>query len=163
MRFALELVEAVRTAWPADKAEFFRCRSSTEGWPLGHGRHRRACEALKERGVDFFDCSFGGLEGPIEPAAVPRHLPGYNVVYSSNVRREAGIRPRCRADRAVHAAAKPAGRPRYLSFCRRCCLRDIRPNNGEFSGSTSSHVAGSRSALSLSAAHTEHTRAARIG
>jgi len=47
---------------------------------------------LKARGVDFIDCSCGGLEGTSSLPAVPRHLPGYNVVYSDHVRREADMR-----------------------------------------------------------------------
>jgi 2,4-dienoyl-CoA reductase-like NADH-dependent reductase (Old Yellow Enzyme family) len=46
---------------------------------------------LKARGVDAIDCSCGGLTGDSDLPAVPRMLPGYNVVYSDHLRREAGI------------------------------------------------------------------------
>ncbi len=92
MRFALELVEAVRIAWPADKPLFFRC-SVVDG-KGGHWDMDDTvvfAKELKARGVDFMDCSCGGLEGSSSLPAVPRYLPGYNVVYSEHVRREAGI------------------------------------------------------------------------
>jgi 2,4-dienoyl-CoA reductase-like NADH-dependent reductase (Old Yellow Enzyme family) len=47
---------------------------------------------LKQRGVDFIDCSCGGLEGDSSLPAVPKNVPGYNVVYSDHVRREADMR-----------------------------------------------------------------------
>jgi 2,4-dienoyl-CoA reductase-like NADH-dependent reductase (Old Yellow Enzyme family) len=92
MRFALELVEAVRAAWPRDKPLFFRVSAVD-----GKGGHWDMDDTialvteLKERGVDVIDCSCGGLEGESSLPAVPRHLPGYNVVYSEHVRREANI------------------------------------------------------------------------
>jgi 2,4-dienoyl-CoA reductase-like NADH-dependent reductase (Old Yellow Enzyme family) len=92
MRFALELVEAVRAGWPADKPLFFRCSVVD-----GKGGHWDMDDTvvlareIKQRGVDFFDCSCGGLEGQSSLPAVPRHVPGYNVVYSEHVRREASI------------------------------------------------------------------------
>src|SRR5262245_46118077 len=92
MRFALELVEAVRAAWPADKPLFFRC-SVVDG-KGGHWDMDDTvvlAKELKARGVDFVDCSCGGLEGSSSMPAVPRYLPGYNVVYSDHVRREANI------------------------------------------------------------------------
>ncbi len=92
MRFALELVEAVRAAWPGDKPLFFRV-SSVDGkgghWDMDDTV--ALARELKERGVDVFDCSCGGLEGDSSLPAVPRHLPGYNVVYSEHIRREADI------------------------------------------------------------------------
>jgi len=92
MRFALELTEAVRAAWPADKPLFFRC-SVVDGkgghWDMDDTV--ALAKELKQRGVDFIDCSCGGLEGSSRLPAVPRHLPGYNVVYSEHVRREANI------------------------------------------------------------------------
>ena len=48
-------------------------------------------KALKERGVDFIDCSCGGLEGDSSLPAVPKNMPGYNVVYSDHIRREADV------------------------------------------------------------------------
>src|SRR5215207_7267803 len=47
---------------------------------------------LKQRGVDFIDCSCGGLEGDSNLPAVPKNIPRYNVVYSDHVRHEADMR-----------------------------------------------------------------------
>src|SRR5205807_2813402 len=92
MRFALELTEAVRAAWPADKPLFVRV-SVVDGkgghWDMDDSIV--LAKELKARGVDFIDCSCGGLEGTSVLPAVPRHRPGYNVVYSDHIRREAGI------------------------------------------------------------------------
>ena len=92
MRFALELVEAVRAAWPADKPLFIRL-SVVDG-KGGHWDMDDTvvlAKALKERGVDVIDCSCGGLEGHSSLPAVPRHLPGYMAGYSKHVRGEAGL------------------------------------------------------------------------
>ncbi len=92
MRFALELVEAVRAGFPADKPLAMRV-SVVDGkgghWDIDDTV--TLAKELKARGVDFVDCSCGGLEGDSNLPAVPRGLPGYNVIYSEHVRREAGI------------------------------------------------------------------------
>ena len=91
MRFGLELIEAVRAAWPADKPLFFRgsCVDGRGGvWSLEDttvlARH------LKSRGVDLFDCSSGGIDGPLTLHVVPR-VPGYHVPFARHLRREAGL------------------------------------------------------------------------
>jgi 2,4-dienoyl-CoA reductase-like NADH-dependent reductase (Old Yellow Enzyme family) len=92
MRFALELTEAVREVWPADKPLFVRV-SVVDG-KGGHWDMDDSVTLAKEfkvRGVDFIDCSCGGLEGASSLPGVPRHRPGYNVIYSDHIRREAGI------------------------------------------------------------------------
>ena len=91
MRFGLELIEAVRAAWPADRPLFFRgsCVDGRGGiWSLddttvlaGH---------LKARGVDLFDCSSGGIDGPLTLHVVPR-VPGYHVPFARHIRKETGI------------------------------------------------------------------------
>jgi 2,4-dienoyl-CoA reductase-like NADH-dependent reductase (Old Yellow Enzyme family) len=92
MRFALELTEAVRAAWPQDKPLFFRVSVMD-----GKGGHWdmddtvKFAKELKQRGVDFIDCSYGGLTGDSNMPELIRGLPGYNVRYSDHVRREAGI------------------------------------------------------------------------
>jgi 2,4-dienoyl-CoA reductase-like NADH-dependent reductase (Old Yellow Enzyme family) len=92
MRFALELVEAVRAVWPADKPLFVRLSVVD-----GKGGHWDMDDTvvlareLKARGVDVIDCSCGGLEGHSSLPAMPRHLPGYMTRYSEHVRREAGV------------------------------------------------------------------------
>ncbi|MPS29959.1 MAG: NADH:flavin oxidoreductase/NADH oxidase [Alcaligenaceae bacterium] len=91
MRFGLELIEAVRAAWPADRPLFFRgsCVDGRGGiWSLDDtvvlaGR-------LKERGVDMFDCSSGGIDGPLTLHVVPR-VPGYHVPFARRIRDEVGM------------------------------------------------------------------------
>jgi 2,4-dienoyl-CoA reductase-like NADH-dependent reductase (Old Yellow Enzyme family) len=93
MRFALELVEAVRSAWPDDKP--LSVRVSVVDGKGGHWDMDDTvvfAKELKQRGVDFIDCSCGGLEGDSSLPSVPKNVPGYNVVYSDHVRREADIR-----------------------------------------------------------------------
>ena len=92
MRFALEIVEAVRAVWPQDKPLFFRC-SATDG-PSGHWSIDDTivlARELRSRGVDAITCSSGGIAGPINTEIVPR-VPGYHVPYAERVRREADIK-----------------------------------------------------------------------
>ena len=73
MRFALELIEAVRESWPKDRPLFFRasCVDGKGGaWDL-EDTIVLASE-LKQRGVDVIDCSSGGIEGPLTISVVPR-------------------------------------------------------------------------------------------
>jgi 2,4-dienoyl-CoA reductase-like NADH-dependent reductase (Old Yellow Enzyme family) len=91
MRFGLELIEAVRDAWPADRPLFFRgsCVDGRGGaWSLEDTIVLAA--ALKERGVDVFDCSSGGIDGPLTLHVVPR-VPGYHVPFAKRIREETGI------------------------------------------------------------------------
>lgn len=91
MRLALEIVEAVRDAWPKDRPLFFRV-SAVDGegghWDLDDTV--ALARALKERGVDVVDCSSGGISGPLTMSLVPR-VPGYQVPFAAKVRREASI------------------------------------------------------------------------
>jgi 2,4-dienoyl-CoA reductase-like NADH-dependent reductase (Old Yellow Enzyme family) len=92
MRFALELAESVRASWPSDK--ILSVRLSVVDGKGGHWDMDDSvayAKALKERGVDFIDCSCGGLEGDSSLPSVPKNMPGYNVVYSDHIRREADV------------------------------------------------------------------------
>ncbi|MBI4184799.1 MAG: NADH:flavin oxidoreductase/NADH oxidase [Proteobacteria bacterium] len=91
MRFALEVAEAVRAAWPAAKPLFFRV-SAIDGPPGGWGLADTVALAreLKRLGVDVIDCSSGGL-GRSVVLDQGRLAPGYQVPYAEAVRREAGI------------------------------------------------------------------------
>jgi 2,4-dienoyl-CoA reductase-like NADH-dependent reductase (Old Yellow Enzyme family) len=92
MRLALEVTEAVRAAWPADKPLFFRV-SSVDGFDGGWTLEDSVvlARALKGLGVDVVDCSSGGNTPKGATAAgVPRG-PGYQVAYAARIRREAGI------------------------------------------------------------------------
>lgn len=91
MRFALELTEAVRDAWPKDRPVFFRtsCVDGKGGaWSMDDTVVLAA--ELKSLGVDVIDCSSGGIEGPLTLAVVPR-VPGYHVPFAERIRREVGI------------------------------------------------------------------------
>jgi 2,4-dienoyl-CoA reductase-like NADH-dependent reductase (Old Yellow Enzyme family) len=91
MRFCLELIEAVRAAWPADRPLFFRasCVDGRGGaWDMDDTV--ALAHELKGRGVDVIDCSSGGIEGPLTLAVVPR-VPGYHVPFAERIRREVAM------------------------------------------------------------------------
>ncbi len=91
MRFGFELVEAVRKVWPDDKPLFLRisCVDGAGGhWDINDTV--AFCKGVKERGIDVIDCSSGGINGPLTLAIVPR-VPGYQVPFAEQVRREVGI------------------------------------------------------------------------
>jgi len=88
MRFALEVIEAVRRVWPDHLALFLRI-SATDwvkyGWDIGDSV--QLARAAGQRGVDLIDCSSGGTSAR---AAIPLR-PGYQVPFSEKIRREAGV------------------------------------------------------------------------
>lgn len=91
MRFALELMEAVRATWPSEAPLFFRasCVDGKGGiWNLDDTV--LLARELKARGVDVLDCSSGGIEGPLTLHLVPR-VPGYHVPFAERIRAEADI------------------------------------------------------------------------
>jgi 2,4-dienoyl-CoA reductase-like NADH-dependent reductase (Old Yellow Enzyme family) len=88
MRFALEVTEAVRGAWPRDLPLFLRVSASDwvdGGWDIADSVELARC--ARGMGVDLIDCSSGGssLEQKIPLA------PGYQVPFAERIRREAGI------------------------------------------------------------------------
>lgn len=95
MRFALEVVRAVRTTWPATLPLFFRV--SATDWLGGDTSDPRPgwtvddtvelAVALKEAGVDLMDVSTGGT---VPDAAIPVG-PGYQVPFAARIRKEAEI------------------------------------------------------------------------
>jgi 2,4-dienoyl-CoA reductase-like NADH-dependent reductase (Old Yellow Enzyme family) len=109
MRFCLELIEAVRDAWPKDRPLFFRasCVDGKGGaWQLEDTIV--LARELKARGVDMIDCSSGGIDGPLTLAVVPR-VPGYHVPFAERIRREADI-----PTMAVGLITEPAQAESYL-------------------------------------------------
>ena len=94
MRVPLEVVRAVRDAWPQDRPLFVRVSSIDDvegGWSLDD----TVCFArkLKEAGVDVVDCSSGGIAGSATAATktlLPR-VPGFQLPFSERIRREAAI------------------------------------------------------------------------
>ena len=91
MRLPLEVIEAVRAEWPADKPVFARI-SAVDGMEGGWTLEDSVAFAkeLKARGVDAVDCSSGGVVGSATTRAVPRGL-GFQVPFAETIRREAGI------------------------------------------------------------------------
>lgn len=91
MRFALEVAETVRVHWPIDKPLFYRISSvdgHSDGWQIEDSII--FARELKRRGVDVIDCSSGGLRQSTALENAKRY-PGYQVAYSSEIRRNADI------------------------------------------------------------------------
>jgi 2,4-dienoyl-CoA reductase-like NADH-dependent reductase (Old Yellow Enzyme family) len=91
MRFALEVTEAVRAAWPKELPLFFRT-SAVEGAGGEWGIEDTIALAreLKLRGVDVIDCSSGGITGDGPMPAIPR-VPGFQAGYAREVKRQVDI------------------------------------------------------------------------
>ncbi|MFK0153138.1 NADH:flavin oxidoreductase/NADH oxidase [Streptomyces sp. NPDC090493] len=95
IRFALEVVDAVRAVWPAELPVFFRI-SATDwlsenpedgrtGWTADDTV--RFAGELRAHGVDLMDISTGG----IVPDAKITSGPGYQVPFADRVRNETGM------------------------------------------------------------------------
>jgi len=88
MRFPLEVVAAVRAAWPEDRPLLVRI-SATDwaegGWDLPQSIE--LARRMRALGVDLVDCSSGGQV----PHAKVALGPGYQVPFAEAIRREAGI------------------------------------------------------------------------
>ena len=92
MRFCMEIVEAVRAAWPQQKPVFLRVSAvdgSGAAWTLDD-TVTLACEA-KARGIEVITPSSGGIGGAGTGTLVPR-LPGYHVPFSARVRKQAAMK-----------------------------------------------------------------------
>ena len=87
-RFPLQVVSAVRDAWPEELPLFVRL-SATDwvegGWTLDDSVE--LSRRLKVLGVDLVDCSSGGA---VPGAKIPVE-PGYQAPFAAEVRRETGI------------------------------------------------------------------------
>jgi hypothetical protein len=87
MRFAIEVVEAVRAHWPQDKPLFLRLSAEDDaGW--GPEQSIALAKEVKPLGVDVIDCSSGGILGKA-PSVAPAY--DYQVPYAERIRREAGV------------------------------------------------------------------------
>jgi 2,4-dienoyl-CoA reductase-like NADH-dependent reductase (Old Yellow Enzyme family) len=88
IRLLIEVVEAVQKVWPEDQPLLVRI-SATDwaegGWDILQSV--QLCKTLKQIGVDLIDCSSGGLI----PNATITVGPGYQVQFSEQIRKEAGI------------------------------------------------------------------------
>ncbi|HEY3612201.1 MAG TPA: NADH:flavin oxidoreductase/NADH oxidase [Gaiellales bacterium] len=88
VRLTLEVVEAVRAAWPAELP--LAVRLSASDWVEGGwtpGESVELARLLGPLGVDLVDCSSGGLS-PDQQIALG---PGYQVPFAAAIRRDAGI------------------------------------------------------------------------
>lgn len=91
MRLTLEVVEAVRAAWPQDKPLMVRlsCVDAVDGgWTLDETVE--LATELKARGVDAIDCSSGGIGGSATMNRIARG-PGFQVPFARRVRQDAQI------------------------------------------------------------------------
>lgn len=97
MRFALEVTEAVRAAWPDDLPLFFRISAvdgSDDGWSLDDSVV--LARELAARGVDVVDCSAGGIKGapafrtPVNGGG--ERPPGFQVPYADRVKHDSGVK-----------------------------------------------------------------------
>jgi 2,4-dienoyl-CoA reductase-like NADH-dependent reductase (Old Yellow Enzyme family) len=123
VRLLLEIVEAVRTVWPAAYPLFVRL-SVTDwvdgGW--GEEESIRLAALLKDREVDVVDCSSGGLAAH---AKIPVG-PLYQVPFSENIRKATGILTGAvgMINTAAEAESVLAGGQADLVFLARQMLRD---------------------------------------
>jgi 2,4-dienoyl-CoA reductase-like NADH-dependent reductase (Old Yellow Enzyme family) len=88
VRLCLEVVSAVREAWPERLPLFVRI--STTDWTDGGWDVEQSVELarrVKQLGVDLIDCSSGGN---VATASIPT-APGYQVPAAARIRRESGI------------------------------------------------------------------------
>jgi 2,4-dienoyl-CoA reductase-like NADH-dependent reductase (Old Yellow Enzyme family) len=87
-RLLLKVVESVRKVWPSSKPLLVRL-SATDWFEGGLTVADQVQVAgwLKTRGVDLVDCSSGGNS----PVAPPNLVPGYQVPYAEQIRKEARI------------------------------------------------------------------------
>jgi 2,4-dienoyl-CoA reductase-like NADH-dependent reductase (Old Yellow Enzyme family) len=88
IRFALEVVQAVRATWHSDLPLWLRI-SATDWVPGGWTPDESAelARRVSPLGVDLIDCSSGGSD----PAAQIPLGPGYQVAFAERIRREAII------------------------------------------------------------------------
>jgi 2,4-dienoyl-CoA reductase-like NADH-dependent reductase (Old Yellow Enzyme family) len=99
-RIVRETVEAVRVVWPEELPLFIRI--SATDWTEGGWDADQSVELarqLKPLGIDFVDCSTGGL---VPSARIPLS-PGYQVPFAERIRKETGL-----ATAAVGLIREPA-------------------------------------------------------
>jgi 2,4-dienoyl-CoA reductase-like NADH-dependent reductase (Old Yellow Enzyme family) len=83
-RFLLEVIDAIRTVWPATLPLFLRVSASDwhdSGWTVADSEH--LADLVKQRGVDLMDCSSGGVVADVKIPA----RPNYQVPFAEAVRK----------------------------------------------------------------------------
>ncbi|WP_432827294.1 NADH:flavin oxidoreductase/NADH oxidase [Dactylosporangium sp. CA-092794] len=88
-RLLLEIVDGIRTVWPADKALFVRLSSVDAEWDLD--QTVELVRELRAHEVDVIDCSSGGLTG-LPVFGAPSAGYGYQVPYAEEIRSRTGVR-----------------------------------------------------------------------
>lgn len=87
-RLLLEIIDGIRTVWPAHKALFVRVSVVDAEW--GIEDTVQLVDELQKHEVDVIDCSSGGLTGlPVFGATRPGY--GYQVPYSEEIRARTGV------------------------------------------------------------------------
>jgi len=87
-RLVLEVVDAIRSVWPAQLPLFIRI--SATDWAEGGWNEEDSVQltrVLKNRGVDLVDCSSGGL---LPQVKIPVG-PGYQVPFAEKIKKETGM------------------------------------------------------------------------
>jgi len=102
MRFALDVAEAVRAAWPDDLPLFYRISAvdgRDPGWSIDDAVV--LSRELSARGIDVIDCSAGGITGApafrVSDSGQPlrsktERPPGFQVPHAERIRRDTGIK-----------------------------------------------------------------------
>ncbi|MES2133790.1 MAG: NADPH dehydrogenase NamA [Bacteroidota bacterium] len=88
IRFLLEIIEAVRTVWPAELPLFVRISATDwvdNGWTEKDSI--QLAQILKTKTVDLIDCSTGGNVAHVKIPLKPL----YQVSFSENIKKETGI------------------------------------------------------------------------
>ena len=92
MRFPLQVIEAVRAAWPENLPVFVRISAVDgvdDGWTMEGSLAFAA--AMKPLGVDVVDCSSGGIGGSATGSKrIPRGY-GFQIPYAAEIRRDLGL------------------------------------------------------------------------
>jgi 2,4-dienoyl-CoA reductase-like NADH-dependent reductase (Old Yellow Enzyme family) len=89
-RLPLEVAEAVRAVWPADRPVFYRVSAVDEGgWSIEETM--AFARALGERGIDVIDCSSGSLHDSSTANVRLKRGFGFQVPFAERVRRETGL------------------------------------------------------------------------
>jgi len=86
IRLCLEVIQSVKKQWPEEKPLFIRfsCEDYVEGgWNLEETI--KLCRIVKEMGIDFVDCSSGGVS---KDQVIPKLVPGYQVPFAKAMKKE---------------------------------------------------------------------------
>lgn len=99
-RLLMEIIDGIRTVWPADKALFVRLSCVDAEWDIDQTVD--LVRELRRHDVDVIDCSSGGLTGLPAPGAA-RSGYGYQVPYAHEIRERTGVKTMA-VGYIVHAA-----------------------------------------------------------